>query len=604
MRNTALSSVPRHNHAYYYLTLLALSLGGVDARPTLTSRAIIRPIPMSGFNVSVTDDVTGAPIPQVQASDGGGLIGGSIFSAPNIIWAIFAAIIGIPLGVAGVRLWRVTTALGGGLTLAFAMWAALINTISENGLASSQSMSDMLILLITGAAFLVGMVGGAFRIIALPAMVAICVLGGLSVAARGVILRPGLLVPPGPNQQLAFVNLVIVAVGGLSGGLSVIFKQRESMIFSTSFISSFLAALAVDLLVNGQDGMSRGLRSLFDMNNNHLADLVGGGYHPPLSSQITVASSLGLALILCIIQHFAFPGPFQRPRSRDRTQSITDSTSAKGSSPSPQTSIGRAPVAPGPIWRTSVLSLFRVPGRSSNAGSSQQMVESGVSLAGKSSNKRRGSTAYNYGQGVYALSSNLLRRESQARNQAVNSPQPNIQRPLAAATLGRSQQLTGIGLRGYQAQLFTARNNNRFRNVNGSPLGAIQYGGAQRVAPPPLSSRGTYAHSGTLHNTTAQTAATSRSGSGINPTSATDSTNPRIPRIPAPRTIPPSGTAAPMLPPPADVAPEPTSRLGTGMGVLRMSVDSIIDAYGGATDSGYRYGGSRTGEGVSHELTS
>ncbi|KAH7329893.1 hypothetical protein B0J17DRAFT_580549 [Rhizoctonia solani] len=226
---------------------------------------------MPGFNVSVFDDVTGAPIPQVPASDGGGLINGGIFSAPNIIWAISAAVIGIPLGAAGVKLWRITTALGGGLVLAFAMWTAMINTISESGLAPSQSMSDMLILLITGAAFLVGMIGGALRLFVLPAVAAICALGGSSIAVRGVILRPGLLVPPGQNQQLAFVNIVIVAVGALVGGLSVIFKQRESMIFSTSCVGSFLIALAVDLLVNGQDGMSRGLRFLFDMNDNHLA---------------------------------------------------------------------------------------------------------------------------------------------------------------------------------------------------------------------------------------------------------------------------------------------------------------------------------------------
>ncbi|KAH7311159.1 hypothetical protein B0J17DRAFT_585894 [Rhizoctonia solani] len=252
---------------------------------------------MPGFNVSVFDDVTGAPIPQVPASDGGGLINGGIFSAPNIIWAISAAVIGIPLGAAGVKLWRITTALGGGLVLAFAMWTAMINTISESGLAPSQSMSDMLILLITGAAFLVGMIGGALRLFVLPAMAAICALGGSSIAVRGVILRPGLLVPPGQNQQLAFVNIVIVAVGALVGGLSVIFKQRESMIFSTSCVGSFLIALAVDLLVNGQDGMSRGLRFLFDMNDNHLADLVGGGYNPPVSSQITVAGSLGLVYV-------------------------------------------------------------------------------------------------------------------------------------------------------------------------------------------------------------------------------------------------------------------------------------------------------------------
>lgn len=233
------------------LVLMAVIVfcASVEASPVLVSRAIVRPIPMPGFNVSVFDDTTGAPIPQAEASDGGALIHGRVFSAPNIIWAIAAAVIGLPLSVAGVRLWRITTALGGGLAFAFAsaywvfgyfdfyvrlmlclVWAAIVNTVSANGLASSQSMSDMLVLLITGAAFLVGAIGGAFRIAVLPAIGATGALGGAAITIRAVILRPGLLVPPGLNDQLAFVDIIFVALGVLGGGLSVIFNQRGTMV--------------------------------------------------------------------------------------------------------------------------------------------------------------------------------------------------------------------------------------------------------------------------------------------------------------------------------------------------------------------------------------
>ncbi|CAE6395820.1 unnamed protein product [Rhizoctonia solani] len=570
-----------------YVTLLLFSLGGVNAGPTLAARAIIRPIPMPGFNVSVFDDVTGAPIPQVPASDGGGLINGGIFSAPNIIWAIFAAVIGIPLGAAGVRLWRVTTALGGGLVLAFAMWAALINTISESGLASSQSMSDMLILLITGAAFLVGMIGGAFRLLVLPAMAATCALGGSSIAVRGVILRPGLLVPPGQTQQLAFVNIVIVAVGALAGGLSVIFKQRESMIFSTSCVGSFLIALAVDLLVNGQDGMSRGLRFLFDMNDNHLADLVGGGYNPPLSSQITVAGSLGLALILCIIQHFAFTGPFRQPRPRDRTQSIEDSASEKGSFSSSQGLLGRTPVASRTIQRGSVLSLFHVPERSSGAGSVQKTIESGVPPFRKPTIERPWSAAYNHGQGIYALPSELLRQPSQGQSQTRGPYQPNFQRPLALSAPGQPSQFTGIGLRSYQNQ-FVAVRNNQARNLNGLPVASIRHRNAQPVVTSP---RDTPTRFG---NPRDAGVAIPRAGGGFNTPGAN---RPTGLQIPSSRNIPPSGTTVSAVHSPANFEPASNPGLGIGMGMLRMSMDSIIDAYGGTNDTGYRYGGSRTGEG-------
>ncbi|CAE6353336.1 unnamed protein product [Rhizoctonia solani] len=586
----------RNIYIYSCLIIFSLSLCTVNARPTLASRAIIRPIPMSGFKVTVLDDVTGATIPQVQASDGGGLIQGRVFSAPNVIWAIAAVTIGVPLGVAGVKLWRVTTALGGGLALAFAMWAALINTISESGLASSQSMSDMLILLITGAAFLVGMVGGAFRLIVLPAMAATCALGGSSIAVRGVILRPGLLVPPGQNQQLAFVNIVIVAAGALFGGLSVIFKQRESMIFSTSCIGSFLVALSVDLFLNGQNGMSRGLRSLFDMNDNHLADLVGDGYNPPLSSQIVVASSMGIAsrIILCIIQHFVFPGPFQRPRPRDRTRSTIDS-SIKDGSPSSQPPAGRTVVAPGPIWRTSVLSLFRVPGRSSSAGSTRQKIETGLSRSENSSNERRGSDAYNYGFGVYALPSELLRQQSQGRNQATSTSQINLQRPLTTVAPGPTPQFAGIGLRGYRDQYPAARNNTQTRNTAASPFAPSHYGNGQQVSAPE-DSRGGYVRPGFPRNAPPQATSVPRARGITNPPVVNKSTVPR-PQYPLPRTIPSSNTATATLALPINAVLGPSPRTGMGMSMLRMSIDSILDAYGGTSDTGYRYGGSRTGEG-------
>jgi hypothetical protein len=109
-----------HIHLQLTLMLVLFSLCSTNASPIIAPRAIVRPIPLPDFNVSVFDEATGAPIPQAQASDGGGLINGRVFSAPNVIWAIAALAIGLPLGLSGVRLWRVTTSLGGGLSLAFA----------------------------------------------------------------------------------------------------------------------------------------------------------------------------------------------------------------------------------------------------------------------------------------------------------------------------------------------------------------------------------------------------------------------------------------------------------------------------------------------------
>jgi hypothetical protein len=113
-------TLSRQIHARLQFTIMfaVLMLSYAEARPILVPRAIVRPIPMPPFKVSVIDD-NGGFVPQAEASDGGGLINGRVFSAPNIIWAILASVIGAPLGVAGVKLWRITTALGIGLSLAF-----------------------------------------------------------------------------------------------------------------------------------------------------------------------------------------------------------------------------------------------------------------------------------------------------------------------------------------------------------------------------------------------------------------------------------------------------------------------------------------------------
>ncbi|CAE6430427.1 unnamed protein product [Rhizoctonia solani] len=551
MRHSVTPGILCHVYVYLYLTLLGLSLGGVDARQTLASRAIIRPIHMPGFNVSVFDDTTGAPIPQVPASDGGGLIGGMVFSAPNLLWAISAAVIGVPLGVAGVRLWRITTALGGGLTLAFAMWVALVNAISESGLASSQSMSDMLILVITGAAFLGGLIAGALRLVVLPAMAATCALGGSSIAVRGVILRPGLLVPPGQNRRLGVLNILIVLVGALSGALGVIFKQRESM--------------ATDLLVNGQDGMSRGLRFLFDMNDNHIA-LIGTCVNSVYYSTFyfSWAISTGTA-----------PGPYRVNYRRNVLDTFAElglASEKSNSSSFSQAAVGCTHIAPGPAWRNSVLSLFRVPGRASG-GSSQQMTSSGTPFPGKPSDERCGSDAYNYGQASWS----------------------NLQRPLPSAIPGRFPQFTGIGLKSNQDrnQFLAARINHQAHNIHDPSVAPTRYGSAPQR--PPLR-MGTSVRSGNPLHATAQCVVSSRAGGNSNTLGVSDSTALRRPHFPPPKIIPPSGTAILTLPPSTDDGLA-TPSLGIGMGMLRMSIDSTIDGYGETTGTtSHRTGVSRTGE--------
>jgi hypothetical protein len=92
---------------------------------------------------------------------------------------------------------------------------------------------------------------------------------------------------------------------------------------------------------------------------------------------------------------------------------------------------------------------------------------------------------------------------------------------------------------------------------------------------------------------TARDAAAPMRGRGLSP--------PQPPGMaPVTRPNPPSPAAQTLSSPADSLDPGSTPRMGIGMGMLRLSVDSILDAYGGTTDSGYRYGGSRGGEAVSN----
>ncbi|CUA68614.1 hypothetical protein RSOLAG22IIIB_13766 [Rhizoctonia solani] len=328
------------------------------------------------------------------------------------------------------------------------------------------------------------------------------------------------------------------------------------------------------------------------MNDNHAADLVGGGYNPPVSSQIVVASSLGLALILCIIQHYSFPGPFRQPQPRDRTESIIGLTSGKNAGSSfSQATVGRARIAPGPTWRNSVLSLFRVPERPSSSESSQRMAGSGIPHRAKPGHERRGSDAYNYGQGTYATPLKLLSQQAQNQNRAPNSTRLVPQRPSPPAIPGRTPQFAGIGLRSYQNQPFVARPQQQSHNIHNPSFAPTQYGSAHREISSRMSPRIVPARFGIPRNATIRSTASSQAGSSSNTLSANGSTTLRI-QLPRPKVAPPPSVVISALPPSADAALVSTPHSGIGM-----SINSIIDAYGPTNGPSYQPSGSRQGEG-------
>ncbi|KAL5490057.1 hypothetical protein ACEPAI_4890 [Sanghuangporus weigelae] len=250
--------------------------------------------------VQISDPTTGDTVDQSPASDGSG----DGMNLPALLWIIFAFLLGVPLLTMGVRLGRFTSGVGLGLGLAVALWASVINTVGEG------NISDLVILAIAVVLFLIGFVVGVITIDYFVGVLALGAAGGMSVAMRAVLMREDLLVP------IYYVNWILCGVFGAVGLFLAALTERWGVIIGSSSAGSFLVGLGVDLLINKQSGMSRGLRFLFDRNKSHLADILGNGYKPPMSTIVIMAVTLALIPIFSFAQHKIFPRPFHKARHR------------------------------------------------------------------------------------------------------------------------------------------------------------------------------------------------------------------------------------------------------------------------------------------------
>ncbi|KAI0692845.1 hypothetical protein C8T65DRAFT_71134 [Cerioporus squamosus] len=261
----------------------------------------------TGDNSSVIDPTTNQPIAQGVATDGGG----SDFSLPAIIWLAFVFVTGIPLALAGFRLYRLTTGLGIGLGLTLCVWAAFVNTVGADGL------SDIVLTVIGMGGFLVGFICGLLDFGRTPGILLVGLLGGLSVGVRVVLLRPGLLVP---NY---IVNWIVLVPFMLVGIFSVLLKQRLGIMSCCAAMGSFLVGLGVDLILEKQSGWSFALRFLFDRNNSHFLAIVHKGYDPTVMTQIILGASIGAIPILAFGQHKLFKGPFKRKSAESDSETAS-----------------------------------------------------------------------------------------------------------------------------------------------------------------------------------------------------------------------------------------------------------------------------------------
>jgi len=301
---------PLLTYAWFFLSLVNVIFASPIILPShsANSRDILHARDRSGViindatgNIVVFDSQTQQVISQGSASDGSG----SGFDAAAVLWMVLSFLIGIPLGVAGIRGWKLTLGVAIGLSTAVCSWAAFTNTIS------SQGFPDIALDGIVFGFFVMGFVIGLFDFGRIVGIACLGIVGGLAIGVRIVLFKKGLLVAE------FSVNWIIVAACGLCGLLLMLWTQRIAIMLCTSSAGTFFIALGVDLAVNQQKGMSRGLRLLFDQNTSHIADLLSNGYTPPLSTKIILGSSLALILLLAFVQFKLFRDPFDRTPPED-----------------------------------------------------------------------------------------------------------------------------------------------------------------------------------------------------------------------------------------------------------------------------------------------
>ncbi|KZT22480.1 hypothetical protein NEOLEDRAFT_1137936 [Neolentinus lepideus HHB14362 ss-1] len=271
----------------------------LNATPALFRRSTV--VENRDGQIVVIDSDSLQFITQGPASDGSG----SGFNAAAVIWVLFTFVNGVPLTIAGIRGSRISTAAAAGLAFAACGWAAMINTMGV------PDIGDVALTLIVLGMYAGGFMLGLFSFARTGCIALLCLEGGAAVGIRAVIMKDDLLI------STYVVNWVLVVLTIVASGLLSLFKQRIAILLSVASCGTFLTGLGIDLILHKQDGMSRGLRFLFDRNSAHLADLIGNGYYPTLSTTILIGISLAVIPIAAFAQHKIFTKPFYPTDSED-----------------------------------------------------------------------------------------------------------------------------------------------------------------------------------------------------------------------------------------------------------------------------------------------
>ncbi|KAH9920922.1 uncharacterized protein B0H18DRAFT_880613 [Fomitopsis serialis] len=267
--------------ALAWLFLSAASpVHGVPA--TLPGLHVLSPRADLQVNVSSNGTVTvsngNETIAQGFATDGGG----SGFDASAVLWIVYCFLLGVPLAFGGVRLPRLTTGIGIGLTITVCMWAAFVST------ESAKDLPELVITLIPMLLFVPGFLFGAYEYGRLAGVILLVVASGFSWGVRICLFGTNLAVKEIWGAWLIGTAFALVHV------ILIPYFERLAVAISASSVGTFFLALGIDLIVNKQSGMSLGLRYAFDRNPRHYYAIVYAGWKPPTSTIIIMAVSLGV----------------------------------------------------------------------------------------------------------------------------------------------------------------------------------------------------------------------------------------------------------------------------------------------------------------------
>ena len=97
-------------------------------------------------------------------------------------------------------------------------WVAIVNVVNAAGL------SDLILTLISLGFFVIGSLGGLFKICRLAGLTALSIIGGMSVGVRLVLMREGLLL------RSTALNWVVIAVCAVAGFVVTLLRQRIGIV--------------------------------------------------------------------------------------------------------------------------------------------------------------------------------------------------------------------------------------------------------------------------------------------------------------------------------------------------------------------------------------